>query len=155
MQQPPHENACDDQTAGVQAAIVEQIRMLETLLAFPEDVCTDFAADALVIRTIGKDIDTQTAALHEVQHRKKRHRAIAWEQKRLAIDSWAKEAVQGSMTAAHKHLNRSETPPPLPSDVPAAATSDLTCTAHRQRGQNQDEASVGSMKDIRTATVDE
>ena len=39
---------------GVRAAIVEQIRFVETLPAFPEDVCTDLAADALVIRRLRK-----------------------------------------------------------------------------------------------------
>ena len=113
-------NPHDEQAAGVRAAIVEQIRMLETLPAFPEDIYTDSAADALVIRRLRKDIDSENwvaqcvAALREVQHRKKRHMAIAWKHP-LAIDGWAKEAVQGSMTAAHKHLKSSEIPPPLPS----------------------------------------
>ena len=85
-----HENPHDEQAAGVRAASAEQIRIVETLPAFPEDVCTELAADALVIRRLRKDIDSENwvaqcaAALHEVQHRKKRHAAIAWEQKRLS-----------------------------------------------------------------------
>ena len=39
----------------------------------------------------------------------------------------AREAVQGSMTAPHKHLKSSEVPPPFPSDILATATSNLTC----------------------------
>ena len=169
-----HQNPYNGQAAGVRAVIVEQIRMLETLLVFPEDVCTDLAADTLVISRLRKDIDSENwvaqcaAALHEVQHRNKRHLAIAWEQKRLAIDSWAKEALQSSMTAAHKHLKSSEIPPHLPTDIPATATSDLTCTVlsstdrraeqwsqRWQRDKNQDEAIVGSMRDIRSAAVAE
>ena len=146
--------------------------VLESLPAFPDDVFTDTAADTLVITRLRKGIDSENwvdqcaVALHEVQHSKKRHTAIPWEQKRLAIDSWAKEAAQGSMTAAHKHLKSIEVPPPLPSDIPGTATSDLTCTVRSstdrraeqwsqqwQRDKNQMEAIVESMKDIRTATV--
>ena len=116
-----HENPHDEQAAGVRAAFVELLRILETLPAFPEDVCTDIAAGTFdVIKRLRKDIDSEklvaqcAATLKEVQHRKKRHTAIAREQKRLAIDNWAKEPVQGSMAAAHKHLKSSEVPPPLP-----------------------------------------
>ena len=43
-----HENPHDEQAAGVGAATVEQILMLETLPAFPGDVCTDFAKQEII-----------------------------------------------------------------------------------------------------------
>ena len=42
--------AHDEQAAGVRAPIVEQLRLLESLPVFPEDVCTDIAADTFVIK---------------------------------------------------------------------------------------------------------
>ena len=113
-------------------------------------------------------VDPCVAALREVQHRKKRHTAIAWEQKRIADDRWTKEAVQGSMAAAHKHLKSSEISALLPSDIPATATPDLTETAQSttdrrvqqwsrrwQRDVDQLDAIAESMRDFHTAAVNE